>query len=63
MRKQPQVPAGDVQIKYQEDFLHGKDGQALEQGGGTAVPGRVQETCGHCLWTKFCNGFGSVEVT
>lgn len=41
---------GKSQISCQEEFLHGKNSQALEQaaqeGGEVTVPGGVQESCG-----------------
>lgn len=51
---------GKIQIGYQEEFLHGKVGKALEWavqgGGGVTVPGGVRGMTGHCTW-----GCGRVE--
>lgn len=49
--KRPQAVSGEVQVGHQEEFLHGKAGQALElaaQGGGAVtILGSIQEVAGH----------------
>lgn len=45
-----QAALGDVQVGYQEDFLHRRSsqglGQAVQRGGGFIIPESAQETAG-----------------